>query len=243
MLNYLTLKMAQSTIHSFETLPRPQIQKTKIYQVTGTSMTTLLVEWESNTPVNSLVTYYPSKNPAQAKDEVNVALKNGKHRMILLYLEPNTDYSIIVKGRDFMGNEATSGVIPFKTASDTRPPQISDFEVTSEIIGSGQEATAQLVVSYKTDEAATAQIEYGEGTGTIYTQKSQEDSNMSVNHIVIISGLTPSKVYHLRAVAKDAEENVGYSIDKVIVTNPTTQDAFDLAIKNLTSIFSFLGKK
>ena len=231
----------EGEIHSFETLPRPKIIEPKIFQVTGTSTTTLLVEWESNTPVSSLVTYYPSNNPGQAKDEVNVALKNGKHRMILINLEPNTMYSVVVRGRDFMGNEASSGVLSFKTATDTRPPQIFDLEVTSEILGSGQEATAQLVVSYKTDEPSTAQIEYGEGTGATYNQKSQEDNNMSENHIVIISGLTPSKVYHLRAVSKDVEENEGYSIDKVIVTNATTENALDLAIKNLTSIFSFLG--
>jgi hypothetical protein len=231
----------EGEIHSFETLPRPEVLGSKIYQVTGTSSTTLLVEWNSNTPISSIVTYYPSAKPAQARDEVNVSLKNGQHRMILLNLEPNTTYSIIVKGRDFIGNEASSGVLGFKTASDTRPPQVFDFEVTSEVIGSGQEATAQLVVSYKTDEEATAQIEYGEGTGTTYTQKSQEDGNMSENHIVIISGLTPSKVYHLRAVSKDEGGNLGYSIDKVIVTTPTTENALDLAIKNLTSIFSFLG--
>lgn len=233
----------EGEIHSFETLPKPEVSEYKIYQVSGTSKTVLLVEWSSNTPVSSIVTYYPTTNPALAEDEVNVALKTGKHRMILLDLEPNTTYSIIVKGRDFMGNEASSGVINFQTASDTRPPKISDLEVNSEIIGSGQEATAQVMVSYKTDEDATAQIEYGEGTGTTYTQKTQEDSNLSGTHIVIISGLTPSKVYHFRAVSRDFEQNVGYSVDKVVVTNPTTANALDLAISNLTSIFSFLGTK
>jgi hypothetical protein len=229
-------------MHSFETLPRPQILNPKIYQVTGTASTTLLVEWDVNTPVSSIVTYYPSSSPDRALDEVNVALKEGKHRMVILNLEANTSYSVIVGGRDFMGNEASSGVIPFTTASDTRPPQIFDLEVSSEIIGSGQEATAQLVVSYKTDEPATSQVEYAEGTGTTYSQKSQEDTALSQNHIVIISGLTPSKVYHIRAMSRDAENNVGYSIDKVVVTNPSTEDAFNLAINNLISIFSFLGR-
>ncbi len=230
----------EGEIHSFETLPRPQVLDTKILQVKGTSFTTLLVEWNANTPISSVVTYYPTAAPERALDEVNVALKGGLHRMVLLNLDPNTPYSIIISGRDFMGNEASSGVIPFTTASDTRPPQIFDLEVTSEILGSGQEATAQLVVSYKTDEKATSQIEYGEGTGTTYSQKTQEDSTLSENHIVIISGLTPSKVYHLRAASKDAANNIGYSIDKVVVTNPSTEDAYNLVIKNLLSIFSFL---
>ena len=209
-------------------------------QISGTASTSLLVEWNVNTPVSSIVTFYPTNNPSQARDEVNVLLKSGVHRMVLLDLFPNTAYTIIIKGRDFRGNEASSGPIAFSTASDTRPPVLYDLEVTSEIIGSGTEATAQIVVSYKTDELSTSQVEYGEGTGTIYTQKSQLDTNMSQSHLVIISGLTPSKVYHLRAISKDEGGNSGYSIDKVIVTNATTENAFDLVIKNLSSIFSFL---
>ena len=232
----------EGEMHSFETLPRPKVSESKVYQVTGTAFTTLLVEWTSNTPISSVVTYFPSSSPDQARDEVNVALKSGKHRAVLLNLFPNTQYAILISGRDFMGNEASSGVINFTTAVDTRPPQIHDLEVSSEIIGSGDEATAQLVVSYKTDEPATAQIEYGEGTGSNYSQKSQEDTIYSNNHIVIISGLTPSKVYHLRAISKDEEANIGLSIDKVVVTKNSSDNAFDLAISNLVSIFSFLGK-
>lgn len=232
----------EGEMHSFETLPRPKVSESKVYQVTGTAFTTLLVEWTSNTPISSVVTYFPSSSPDQARDEVNVALKSGKHRAVLLNLFPNTQYAILISGRDFMGNEASSGVINFTTAVDTRPPQIYDLEVSSEIIGSGDEATAQLVVSYKTDEPATAQIEYGEGTGSNYSQKSQEDTIYSNNHIVIISGLTPSKVYHLRAISKDEEANIGLSIDKVVVTKNSSDNAFDLAISNLVSIFSFLGK-
>ena len=231
----------EGEIHSFETLPRPQVLDPQIFQVTGTSSTTLLVEWDVNTPVSSVVTYFPTSKPEQARDEVNVTLETGKHRMVLLNLEANTTYSIIISGRDFMGNEATSNTISFTTATDTRPPQIFDLDVTSEIIGSGQEATAQLVVSYKTDEPATSQIEYAEGTGTTYSQKSQEDTSLSQNHIIIISGLTPSKVYHLRAISKDIEKNEGYSIDKVVVTSASSADAFNLAVQNLISIFSFLG--
>jgi hypothetical protein len=162
--------------------------------------------------------------------------------MILTNLEANTAYSIIVSGKDFMGNEASSDVLYFATATDTRPPQIYDLEVTSEIIGAGAEATAQLVVSYNTDELSTSQIEYGEGSGTSYPQKTQEDSNLSTHHIVIVSGLTPSKVYHLRSISKDSEGNAGYSVDKVLVTSSATENAFDLAIDNLTSIFSFIGR-
>lgn len=232
----------EGEVHSFETLPRPKVSDINIYQVSGTATTTLLVEWASNTPISSIVTYYPASSPELARDEVNVKLKSGEHRMVLLNLNPNERYSIIVRGQDFMGNEAISEVNVFNTAADTRPPKVFDLEVSPEIVGTGDEATAQLVVSFKTDELGTSQVEYGEGTGTNYSQKTQEDKSLANNHIVIVSGLTPGKVYHLRALSLDELGNVGTSIDKVVVTPVGTENALDLAISNLTSIFSFLGR-
>lgn len=230
----------EGEMHSFTTLPRPKVDDISITQVQGAAQTTLLIRWKSNTPVSSIVTYFPTAAPQRAKDEVNIALKAGEHRMILLNLEPNTPYSIIIRGKDAVGNEARSDVQQLTTAADTRPPQFLDLKVESEIIGIGEEATVQLLVAYTTDELATSQIEYSEGTGATYSQKTQEDGTRVLQHLVVISGLSPGKVYHLRAVGKDEHSNEGQSIDKVIVTPKATDSALDLVITNLTSVFSFL---
>lgn len=92
-----------------------------------------------------------------------------------------------------------------------------------------------------TDEPASSQIEYGEGTGATYPQKTQEDATMVSKHLVVISGLSPGKVYHLRAVANDIVGNRGESIDKVVVTPKAADNALDLVITNLGSVFSFLN--
>lgn len=230
----------EGEIHSFETLPRPAIDDVIIQQIQGTAKTTLLVRWVTNTPVSSVVTYYPSAAPQLAIDEVNVTLKAGNHQMILFNLTPQTPYTILIRGKDIAGNEAVSEPQQLLTSSDTRPPQITDLKVESEIIGTGEEATAQMIVSYKTDEPSTSQVEYGEGTGTVYSQKTQESGTLTDNHLVIISGLAPGKVYHLRSLSKDAAGNQAESIDKVVVSPKGTDDALDLVVNNLTSMFSFL---
>ena len=104
-----------------------------------------------------------------------------------------------------------------------------------------KEAHAQLLVSFNTDEPATSQVEYGEGTGTTYSQKTQEDANLTLNHLVVISGLSPSKVYHLRAITKDKAGNTTNSVDTAAITPKATENALDLVIGNLTEVFSFLG--
>jgi len=235
----------EGTVLDFATLPRPKITGVRIQQVANTAQSTLLVTWSTNTDVSSIVTYYPEGDPGAARDEVNVALTAGEHRMVVRGLLPRTNYTLIVKGRDKIGNEAVSDAQRVTTATDTRPPQVSSLRVEGSTIpptaGAAQEVTAQLIVSWNTDEPATGQVEFGEGTGTTYSSKTQSDSNLTFNHVVIISGLTPSKVYHLRGISVDDAGNVGHSVDTVTIAPRVTSNALDLVISNLQEVFGFLG--
>lgn len=234
----------EGDIYSFETLPRPAVTDVKVSQVQGTATPTLYITWNSNTEISSIVTYYPQGNQAASQDSVDVALTTGKHRALLEKLVPNTNYVILVSGRDVIGNEARSEEIVFTTAFDTRPPLITDVKVEGSVLSAGasqEEKIAQLVVTWTTDEPATSQVEYGEGSGTTYSQKTQEDSNFGFNHLVVISNLTPSKVYHLRSVSKDEAGNETKSIDTVTITPKVTESAIDLVIANLSQVFGFLG--
>jgi formylglycine-generating enzyme required for sulfatase activity len=235
----------EGTILDFTTLPRPKISKVQLQQVANTAQSTILITWTTNTEVSSIITYYPQGQTSDARDEVNVALTKGEHRMIIRSLLPQTDYILVVKGRDKIGNEASSDTQKFTTASDSRPPQISGLHVEGSNIPptttTAQESTAQLIVSWNSDELGTSQVEFGEGTGTTYSSKTQEDSNLTSNHLVIISNLTPSKVYHLRALSKDKAGNQGLSIDTVTITPKATENALNLVISNLQEVFGFIG--
>jgi len=229
----------EGDIYSFETLPRPRISRVRLQQVKGTAQPTILVTWKSNTEISSIVTYYPAGRPEEARDEISIKLVKGEHKMLIRGLMPETPYILIVKGRDKIGNEARSDSQKFTTASDTRPPIISNLTVEGVIQGVGSEATAQLLVSWNTDEPATSQVEFGEGTGTVYSQRTQEDGKLTLNHLVIISNLTPSKVYHLRAISKDKAGNIGRSVDMVSITPKATESALELVIQNLGKVFGY----
>jgi len=236
----------EGTVLDFETLPRPKISGVRIQQVSNTAQSTLLITWNTNTAVSSIISYYPENNPSAVKDEVNIDLISGEHQMIIRGLAPQTNYNLVVKGRDKIGNQAVSDSQRLTTATDTRPAQISKLFVEGSVIpqtaSTAQESTAQLIVSWNTDEPATSQVEFGEGTGVTYAQKTQEDSNLTYNHLVIISGLTPSKVYHLRALSKDTAGNIAKSIDTVTITPKTTENALNLVISNLQEAFGFLSR-
>lgn len=229
-------------INSFETLPKPKIADVTVQQVKGTAQPTVLISWTTNTETSSIITYYPENNPAEARDEVNVSLINGAHKMLLRGLKTQTTYALIVKARDAIGNEVSSDINRFTTSTDTRPPLISDLKIEGGVIKSGDGSQlAQLIVSWNTDEPATSQVEYGEGTGTNYSQKTQSDTNLTYNHLVVISGLQTSKAYHLRAISTDQTGNTVNSIDNVTITPKATDNALDLVISNLQEAFGFLG--
>jgi hypothetical protein len=160
-------------------------------------------------------------------------------------LLPSESYSLQVKGRDKIGNEAVSETQRFTTAEDTRPPEISAVQVEGQTVpavnGTGQESTAQLIVTWNTDEPATSQVEFGEGSGNTYAQKTQEDNKLTSNHLVIISNLSPSRVYHLRVLSKDKAQNLGQGIDTVTIAPKATANALDLVMTNLGEVFGFLG--
>lgn len=161
--------------------------------------------------------------------------------MLVKNLLPQTNYTLVVKGRDNFGNEASSDILRFTTATDTRAPQIVDANVEGVIVkntdGNQGEPEAQLIVTWTTDESATAQVEYGEGTGSSYPQKTQEDVALVSNHTVVISKLSPSRVYHLRILSKDKAGNTGQSIDIVSITPKATENALDIVFSSLKSIF------
>lgn len=231
------------TTLSFTTLPRPKVSDVRVQQIVGTAQPAVLVSWTSNTSISSIVTYYPTTNPSSVLDEVSVELTSGAHQLVLRGLFPDTAYSLVVSGRDKAGNEAQSDKQNFTTATDTRPPRITNLKIessTTKAASGASEKLAQLIVSWTTDEPATSQVEYGEGAGLSYPQKTQEDSTLNINHLVIITNLPPSRVYHIRALSNDSATNTGKSQDTVTITPKGGDDALDLVTRNLLESFGFL---
>jgi hypothetical protein len=227
--------------YTFETLPTPKIDTVRIQQVSGMPSATLRILWSTNTPVTSIVTYYPENSPERAKDQVNLALVKS-HQMIITDLLDSASYKIAIKGKDSVGNSASSDTRTITTMPDLRAPELNNVLVESTVVGLGSEAKAQIIVSWDTDEPGTSQVEYAQGTGTAYGQSTQEDTNLTTNHVVTVTGLTPSKIYHLRALSNDKVGNIGQSLDTVVITPKYTQDALTIVIDNLSKTFGFLRK-
>jgi hypothetical protein len=226
--------------YTFETLPIPKVTDLRVQQVLGMPSATLRLIWQTNAPTTTVVTYYPTSAASAVRDEINLSLVKS-HEVILRSLLDETGYTLMVTGKDVAGNAAESIIKTLKTATDIRPPEVFNLAVDSTIGGVGESARAQLNISWDTDEPASTQVEYGEGTGGVYRATTQEDSNRTTNHMVTIPGLKPGTIYHFRVISKDKAGNIGYSEDTVIITPRATKDALNLVIQSLGRTFSFLN--
>lgn len=224
----------------FETLPVPKIGNVKIQQVKGMPTATVRMLWTSNTKISSIVSVYPKGKAEMSRDQIDLTLSEN-HQMIIKDLLDDTDYVVTVKGKDIISNEAVPVTVDLKTAMDLRPPLVMDLKVEGAVTGVGEEAKAQILAYWNTDEPGTAQIEYGEGTGTEYPYSTQEDNRLTLNHMVTVPDLKPGTVYHVRVVTKDKIGNATQSWDNVIITPKATRSALNLVVDSLSKSFGFFS--
>lgn len=227
------------TVLSFSTYPRPRISSVSFQEVPSAT-TTIEVTWESNAPLTSVATYYPEGNPGASRDVVSLA-RVTEHKLTLSGLLPNTTYIITVHGTDVIGNEAVSDSYKFTTATDSRAPEISNVLIETSLKGLGAEATAQVVVSWETDEPATGQLEWDSGAGDSYSRRTPVDTSLIFYHTQVLSDLDPSQVYHFRIATGDEAGNEAKGTDFVFITPERTDSAWELIIAKLGGIFSFLS--
>ena len=95
---------------------------------------------------------------------------------------------------------------------DVTPPQISGA-------AAGQVTASGAAVTWTTDEPATSQVEYG--TTTAYGSATTLDATLATSHSQLLTGLSPSTVYHYRVLSRDGAGNPAVSTDATFTTAAT----------------------
>jgi hypothetical protein len=227
--------------HTFTTPPRPSISTLKVEELKGVASPTVQFTWESNTEITSVVTYSDGEIEM---DQIDLEMVSGLHTLSLTNLKPETVYTAVVEGVDAVGNKAASDTITFTTATDTRPPVISNTKVVGDLISrdiqTDKSRSAQLIVTWETDEPSTSRVEYGEGTTGKYTSSTSINSEFRTKHSVIINNLIPSKVYNLNLLSEDVAGNTSEYGPLVSITPQNVNTVFESVLNSLSSIFRFL---
>lgn len=224
-------------IYSFITPPAPHISDLRFQPVTGEPTSTQRITWTTNVPSTTRVSY--GTVGSSGSDLIDVKLTTS-HSITVNDLKDNSEYFLYAQSRDKDGNMAVSDKQLFRTALDTRPPTISNVNVESSIRGSGADARGQVVISWHTDEPATSQVAYGEGSGaTTFNNKTAQDSGLSFEHIVIVSDLPTSKVYSVEPLSADRSGNVATGTAQVAIVGRASDSILTTILTTLQGIFGF----
>jgi hypothetical protein len=155
-------------------------------------------------------------------------------------LEDDSEYFLLAQSRDKDGNLATSDRQVFRTALDTRPPKISEITIDSSIRGTGAEARGQVVVSWHTDELASSQVAFAEGSdASVFNNRTAEDTGLSFEHIVIVSDLPTSKVYSVQPVSRDKSGNAGTGKAQSAIIGRASDNVLTIVLNSLKKVFGF----
>ncbi len=224
------------SVASFTTIARPRISNLRFQTIAGEPSSTQKVTWDTNVAGSSEVVYGP-KGTKQL--EAVTADSVTSHEVIIRGLEDDTQYTLVARTRDGLGNVASSETQEFRTALDTRPPVISEVNTEASIRGTGAEARGQIIVTWKTDEPSTSQVSYGVGAGATATTKTAEDARLTTDHIVIISDLATSSVYSVGAISNDKAGNTVSSASQSVVVGRGTDNIFSVIFGAIQKIFGF----
>jgi hypothetical protein len=221
--------------NSFTTPSRPRITNLRFQPVPDQPTSTQQITWSTNVPSTSELAYGPNGQAQQNAADPKLATD---HSITINGLNDNTEYSLTAQSRDSAGNLAVSDKQVFHTALDTRPPKITNLKVTSSIKGTGTDAAGQIIVSWKTDEPATSQVAYGEGSdNTAYNTSTAEDGALVTDHAVVVSNLSTSQIFHLEALSKDAARNQAHSDNRTTIIGNATDSVISIIFNALQKVF------
>lgn len=223
----------EGNVYSFTTPPRPRITNLRFQPVKDQPSSTQKVTWNTNVPASSEITY-GVRRPTQSLSQSKLTTE---HEITIKGLSDDSDYVLIARSRDASGNVATSDQQSFKTALDTRPPKITDITVDASIRGTGAEARGQVVISWKTDEPATSQVAYGEGSSGFLSSVSSEDAKLTTDHVVVVSDLSTSRVYHFEARSFDRARNEAKGDQQVAIIGRASENVLSIIFNALQKMF------
>jgi len=222
-------------VFSFTTPPSPRITNLRFQPVKGEPTSTQSITWTTNVPASSTITYGVV---GTAGADVQVSKLVTSHKIIIKGLSDNSSYFLIAQSRDADGNLAESDRQTFKTAMDTRPPEITDISIETTIIGTGAEARGQIVATWNTDEPSSSQVGYAEGSAaTVYSNKTSEDTQLTTSHTVVVSDLPTSKVYSIQVMSYDEARNLGLGVSQPAIIGHADDSVLTVILTALQRIF------
>ncbi len=219
--------------YTFDTIARPTIDTIRFQPINDEASAAVRVTWNTNVPTSSTVQY----SALGDKLESSLSEFTTSHEVVLRNLSSSTDYAINISGRDQYGNLASAPVQNWQSQLDTRPPVISDVNLSVTVVDSTKGKRAQLIATWKTDEPATSQITYQDADKASSELTTPLDAEPTANHVMVISDLNLADIYKVKIVSRDLNGNTVNAPATTIVTPDKETNVFDNILNLMLKLF------
>ncbi len=216
------------------------------YVVQNIGPQTATFKWLTNNETNSTVKYTPYRNGILAVDAgKTVEDKNYSvlHEVAINDFESGVVYDIELSGQDIKGQVISKEIIVFSTGQDNLAPIISQVQTESALSTGGKDSNVQTVISWLTNENATAQVLYQKGAGAVQDdawQKTPLDGNYAKKHIVVLTKFEPGQIYQFKIQSSDSSNNLAASGIYTVLAPKQKESVFEVIIKNFEDIFGWI---
>ena len=184
------------------------------------------VSWMTDEASDTQVDYGPT--PGYGSSTALASALVTSHSVSLSGLQGSTLYHYRVKSRDAAGNLATSGDFTFTTTIDTTAPTIS-------AVGAISITSTSADITWLTNELSDSQTLYG--TTSAYGTLTAVAPTLVTAHVISLSGLQASTLYHYQVKSRDGAGNLATSTDFTFTTSADngTPDIFDISASSITT--------
>lgn len=208
--------------------------------ITDIKKDSFTVVWNTDELTSSVVDYKNAKTGINAR--ITDDIKNKSHSIKVENLLPGTVYKVSISGINENGNQVEgSSTLNVKTSTDNTPPVVTNLKVSSAFI-SGKTDKVQTIVSWQTDEPATSEMYYEEGSNALDKDLSnkQVDTELTRNHTIILMTLKPGTVYRFTIASTDSANNTFSPAIRTIITPRQSDSIVDVIFKNFDDTFNFI---
>ncbi len=139
-----------------------------------------------------------------------------------------------------VGDIAIGGEAEF-FLSDDDPSPLEITDVRGDAFTEKNKQEVRLVLTWRTNKLAKADVEYSKGVGQ--TPKVSSEDEYSLNHSLIISGLDQASTYVYTIKSKDRFGNEEASDPHAVYTGSRTVSLFDLIADAVGDVFGWAVKK
>lgn len=171
----------------------------------------------------------------------NVILERSEgNQAFIVVAETTQNYYLdfdVQKDRDYIYRIGQQTVTPANQGGGT--PIISDIQLTPGAVSAGE---ATLIVTFKTNTLAKAQVRYGKTEE--YGETTELTEGLNQSHTLLINKLQPGQTYHIKAVAQDTTgKQTVESNDQTVTTStaPETENVLAIIVKALQNAFAGFG--